>query len=473
MAILAKQPEIEDFLKDQKIMTPVVKKYLGQIPKDQLARVEKFDETFSAIDQLTNASIEDIRDLPDWTYTADQKEQIINDLTYLIHNYPVPRQFANKVAKGLILRVDEIEEVAEMRAAVSEFVDRILAQQSPEPLQIDLSKIGQLGLRTVHDESTQFFDPLLSGRVGKIWTLNVLDNPGLSIKDVMAKQMIEDALESGELTKDMLVVEGTSGNTGAGMAIVCASLGLKIVLIIPNKMSEEKINRLANLGAHVIVSKTKVDADDERSYYSVRDYIKDYAKGWKASQYDNLSNRKAHEQITGPLIDRLTNGQVTTLIATAGTCGTVSGISRYLKSKGKLKTIAIDTIGSILYLLKKGYKIEEVQQYARGYTIQGFGEDIYPKNLDLATIDHFIRVGDVTGITLTRVLPILGLLGGQSTGAAYAGVLEALDQGLIGPQDNVMMIMPDIAMPYRKDAYNKDWLKGKEVFYDLERVDPS
>jgi cystathionine beta-synthase len=298
--------------------------------------------------------------------------------------------------------------------------------------------------------------------LGKMWTLDVTHNPGLSIKDVMAWSMLKEAMKTGLVSDETWIVEGTSGNTGAGLAIVAVHMGLHCLLIIPDKMSQEKIDRLRNLGSHVIVSPTKVDADDPKSYYMVRDYCTQKLGGWRANQYDNLANRQAHYEITGPEIWEQTKGKVTAVVSTAGTCGTVSGIGEYLKAKNPaIKMIAVDTIGSILYLLKEGYTIDQLQQYARGYTIQGFGEDIHPQNLDLDVVDRFVRVGDVSGLNMARLLPSLGFFPGQSSGAAYTAVLELLDEGYLGESDQVVTIFPDHGMPYRRDVYNLSWMKEK------------
>lgn len=308
--------------------------------------------------------------------------------------------------------------------------------------------------------SIAYTDPILQGKVDTVWTLDVSINPGLSIKDVIAKTMIDDGLESKEISPDTILVEGTAGNTGTGIAIVAAVYGLKNILVIPDKMSPERVDRLRLLGAHTIVVPTSVAADDPKSYYSVRQHVAKITTGWQANQYDNLSNIKSHQNITGPMIWSQTQGQVTAVVGPAGTSGTISGVGRYLKQQNPhIKIIAIDSVGSILYLLKEGYSIDQVQQYATGYKIQGFGEDIYPKNLDLSVIDHFIRIGDKTGMFIAQLLPALGYINGQSSGAAYAGLIEALATNLITSKDKIVTIFPDIGFTYRDDLYDDKWMQ--------------
>ncbi len=269
--------------------------------------------------------------------------------------------------------------------------------------------MGNLPLVPIHiHDSIEFVDPYLQGKVNSIWTFDVTKNPGLSIKDVMARQMIEDARQNGALTHGMTIVEATSGNTGAGLALVAAYYGYRTILILPDKISEERIERLRKLGSHVIVTPTNVEPSHPLSYYSIRDMLATLPGMWVASQYDNLANRKAHELITGPEIWEQTHGKVTTVIAAAGTGGTISGIGRYLKKQNpQIKIIGVDPVGSILYLLKQGKSIREVQHLAHSYDLQGFGEDIHPQNFDFDVIDTFIRVNDASGLQMTRLLVFL------------------------------------------------------------------
>lgn len=320
-----------------------------------------------------------------------------------------------------------------------------------------IDAIGAIPLQEIED-------PQLSGKVGKIWTLDVSYNPALSIKDIMAKQMIDDAfLEKKIIPGKTRIVEATSGNTGAGLALLGSFYGLTVILVVPDKVSEEKINRLRELGAHVVIAPTKVSPKNPRSYYSIRDFLGMSKNTWVPQQYDNPSNSKAHRVFTGPHIWEKTKGKVTVVIIPTGTSGTISGIGQYLKSKNpRIKIIGVDTVGSILYLLKQGYKVEEVQKYSHSYDIQGFGEDFQPKNLDLSVIDEYIRVSDITGLQMTQVLLALGLFQGQSSGASYAALLESIDKKYVSEKDNVVVIFPDVGIPYRHDVYNDEWMKLKK-----------
>lgn len=340
-------------------------------------------------------------------------------------------------------------------------MDRFLMTiPNSKPLTIDpsiISSIGNLPLMELDD-------PLIKKRVRGVYALDVSHNPALSIKDIMARQMVTDAIEEGHIIPGKTIVaEATSGNTGAGLALMGAFYGTSTILVVPNKVSKEKIERLRDFGAHVIVAPANVLPNDPHSYYSIRDYLGTKKGVWVPQQYDNLSNTKAHYLSTGPHIWQKTKGKVTAVIIPTGTSGTITGIGRYLKERNRnIKVIGVDTIGSILYLLKQGYPLGKVQQYAHSYDIQGFGEDIFPKNLDLSVIDKYIRISDMTGLTMTRILPSLGIFQGQSSGASYAALLEALDTGYLNAKDVVVVMFPDMAIPYRMDVFNDSWMKEKK-----------
>jgi cystathionine beta-synthase len=302
--------------------------------------------------------------------------------------------------------------------------------------------------------------------VSTLYTLDVSYNPALSIKDVMARQMVEDGIKAGKIIQGKtVIVEATSGNTGAGIALMGVLYKNSVILVVPDKISTEKINRLRTWGAHVIVAPTNVEPSDVHSYYSIRDYFGTKKDVWVPQQYDNLSNTKAHYLYTGPSIWKQTKGKVTTVIVPTGTSGTISGVGKYLKERNKdIKIIGVDSVGSILYLLKMGYSLKEVERYAHSYDIQGFGEDIYPKNLDLSIIDEYIRVSDASGLNMARLLPALGVFQGQSSGASYAALLEAIEKKIVTKNDVVVLMFPDIAIPYRHDVFNDEWMKEKKFF---------
>lgn len=450
-----KHPEVATFDQDRMILSTSVAQYIKdfrlRFPQVSL-HLDEINQIFAGIDNLSSAPVA-LNSCEGWTHTEAQRTFAFQQINRMLERYPVPQALKKELKPGLYLDLRSESDDEEFANALQVFAQKVEKLSSPRPLKFTVNTMGNIPLQEI-------YDPLLNSRVTQLWTLDISYNPGVSIKDIMARYMIDDALASGALTNKQIIVEGTSGNTGAGLAIVAAAYGMKIILVIPDKMSQEKIDRLRALGAHVVVTPTKVAATDPKSYYSVRDYLAELTKGWSAQQYDNIANRQAHFDVTGPLIWEKTNGEVTAVIATAGTCGTISGVGRYLKSKNrKIKMIAVDTIGSILYLLKAGYDIKQVEEYARGYMIQGFGEDIHPLNLDLAVIDHFVRVGDKTGLQLTRYLPSLGFFAGQSSGAAYAALIESLSQNILGVDDKVVVLFPDIGLPYRKDVYSDDWMQ--------------
>lgn len=363
----------------------------------------------------------------------------------------------NNVSQGSIVHISGLETLEELYAKLDKYILLISKSHSTRIDRKHIAKIGNLPLITLND-------PIINNQYKSLSALDISYNPALSIKDIMARQMIDDAIQDGYIIKGKTIIaEATSGNTGAGIALTGAVYGNSVVLVVPNKVSEEKINRLLEFGAHVIVAPTNVLPTDPHSYYSIRDYLGTKNNVWVPQQYDNPSNTKAHYLYTGPRIWKESKGEVTTVIIPTGTSGTVSGVGRYLKEKNRnIKIIAVDTIGSILYLLKMGYALEDVKHLSHSYDIQGFGEDIYPKNLDLAVIDEYIRVGDISGLTMTRILPALGVFQGQSSGASYVALLEAINKGLVTKKDSVVLMFPDSAIPYRYDVFNDNWMKEKK-----------
>lgn len=446
-------PEAYTFDQDRALIAPTASAYLRNIPSSIGNALRVFNRTLSKIDSITAESIARLTDLPRWTYTPTQSTEAADRLARIAALYPIPPELKT-IAPGRIL---DISNDPAFHPAVDSFLGKL--PDPPAPVRLGLDSMGRIPL-------AEITDPQIS--LAALWTPDVSYNPGLSIKDIMARQMIDDALSAGRLTGSTTIVEGTSGNTGAGLAIVAAAHGLRLVLITPSKVSREKIARLTAMGSHVIITPSAVDPQDPRSYYSIRDYIAGKRGFWTPMQYDNHSNRNAHETVTGPLIWEQTDGEVTAVIVPAGTCGTVSGIGRFLKRKSpRIKIIAVDTVGSILYLLKQGFSIDEVQKFAISYTIQGFGEDIHPKNLDLSVIDRFVRVSDASGLHLTRALPALGFVQGQSSGASYAAILETIADGYITARDRVVVVFPDTGIPYRHDVFDESWMQstGFSVIY--------
>jgi cystathionine beta-synthase len=285
-------------------------------------------------------------------------------------------------------------------------------------------------------------------------------NPGNSIKDRMAVKMIEDAERAGLLKPGGTIIEGTSGNTGMGLAIAAVVKGYKCVFTTTDKQSKEKIDALRAFGAEVIVCPTNVDPEDPRSYYSVSSRLQqDIPNSWKANQYDNLSNTVAHYEQTGPEIWEQTDGRVTQLIVGVGTGGTISGVGRYLKERNpKIKVWGIDTYGSVFKKFKETGIFDKNEIYP--YITEGIGEDFLPKNVDFSVIDHFEKVTDKEAALMTRrITREEGIFAGNSAGAAMAGLLQLKDQ--FGRDDVVVVIFHDHGSRYLGKMFNDEWMREK------------
>jgi cystathionine beta-synthase len=283
-------------------------------------------------------------------------------------------------------------------------------------------------------------------------------NPGNSIKDRMALKMIEDAEADGRLKPGGTIVEGTSGNTGMGLAIAAAVKGYRCIFTTTDKQSREKVDMLKAAGAEVIVCPTNVEPEDPRSYYSVAARLsKEIPGSVYLNQYDNLSNRKAHYETTGPEIWEQTEGKITHFVVGVGTGGTISGTGRYLKEQNPdVKVWGIDTYGSVFKKYHETGVFDEKEIYP--YITEGIGEDILPKNVDFDIIDHFEKVSDKDGLVMTRRLAREeGILVGNSAGSAVAGLLQMADQ--LGPDDLVVIICHDHASRYVGKVFNDDWMR--------------
>lgn len=394
-----------------------------------------------------------------WGYSPEHEKTGLEQLKRMASKFPTPH-FGRPVHKGRRVQLSLKQTADQAQMIVDQFILQRPHVKPAFSIHSLVESMGKIPLTPIHD-------PQLKDKVGSISTLDVSYNPGLSIKDVMARQMIIDAIQEKIITPGKTtIIEGTSGNTGAGLALVNLALGFHTILIIPDKMSEEKITRLQSLGADVVVTPTQVEPHHPLSYYSIRDYLGTHPNTWVPQQYNNQSNTKAHYEVTGPEIWKQTKGKVTKVIITTGTGGTVTGVGRFLKEQNpNIQIIGVDTVGSILYLLKQGHALNKVQHLAHSYTLQGFGEDILPENLDLSVIDHYIRVSDASGLVMTQTLPALGYFQGHSSGAAYAALLEAIDTKLITKDDNVVIIFPDVVLPYRFDVMNDNWMKINNFYY--------
>jgi len=285
-------------------------------------------------------------------------------------------------------------------------------------------------------------------------------NPGHSTKDRMALQMIEDAENEGKLKPGGTVIECTSGNTGMGLALACIVKGYKLICTLSDKQSKEKIDILRAMGAEVIVCPTNVAPDHPDSYYSVASRLnKEIPNSFYPYQYDNLSNRKAHYQSTGPEIWEQTEGKITHFVVGVGTGGTISGVAKYLKEKNpNIKIWGADSYGSVFKKYHETGEFDESEIYP--YITEGIGEDIIPKNVAFDLIDRFEKVTDKAGAIYTRKLARKeGLFLGYSCGSAYAVVEQLKDE--LTPDDVVVVLFHDHGSRYVGKVYNDEWMMDR------------
>ncbi len=287
-------------------------------------------------------------------------------------------------------------------------------------------------------------------------------NPGGSIKDRMGVYLCQKAVERGDLKPGGTIVESTSGNTGVGIALFAAIHGCNCVFVMADKQSQEKIDNLKAYGAKVIVCPTDVQPEDPRSYYSVAAKLGSLPNSVFLDQYGNMDNGESHFEITGPEIYKQTNGAFDTFLATVGTGGTISGCSRYLKSKmPNLKTVGVDCEGSILMHYHKTGEICE----AKSYVVEGIGEDFLPDNVLFDQIDDFVMVNDKESFLMTReLLTKEGIYAGGSCGSAVVGAIryaETLDK-----PERILVILPDSGNRYASKIYNDKWMRKMGYFKD-------
>jgi len=288
-------------------------------------------------------------------------------------------------------------------------------------------------------------------------------NPGNSVKDRMALKMIEDAEKDGRLQPGGTIVEGTSGNTGMGLALAAIVKGYKLICVSTDKQSKEKFDVLRAVGAEVIVCPTDVAPDDPRSYYSTSKRLgEETPNAWYVNQYDNPSNAQAHYEQTGPEIWAQTEGKITHFLVGVGTGGTISGVAKYLKEKNPdIKIWGIDTYGSVFKKYHETGIFDENEIYP--YITEGIGEDILPENVDFSLIDHFEKVTDKDAAVYTRRLAKEeGIFAGNSCGAAVKGLLQLKNH--FNENDVVVVLLHDSGSRYIGKMYNDEWMKEQNFF---------
>jgi cystathionine beta-synthase len=285
-------------------------------------------------------------------------------------------------------------------------------------------------------------------------------NPGNSVKDRMAVKMIEDAEADGRLQPGGTIVEGTSGNTGMGLALAAIVKGYKLICVISDKQSKEKCDILRAVGAKVVVCPTDVEPTDPRSYYSVSKRLgEETPNSWYVNQYDNPSNAIAHYEQTGPEIWEQTDGKITHFVVGVGTGGTISGVGKFLKEKNpNIKIWGVDTYGSVFKKYHETGIFDENEIYS--YITEGIGEDILPKNVDFDIIDGFTKVTDKDAAVYTRKIALEeGIFVGNSAGSAIKGMLQLKEH--FTKDDVVVVLFHDSGSRYIGKMFNDDWMRER------------
>jgi cystathionine beta-synthase len=323
-------------------------------------------------------------------------------------------------------------------------------------------------LETIGDTPLVKLNKVVAGLPCPVYAKIEYGNPGNSIKDRMALKMLEVAEQEGKIKPGGTIIEGTSGNTGMGLAIAAIIKGYKCIFTTTDKQSKEKVDILKAMGAEVIVCPTNVEPEDPRSYYSVSKRLAtEVPNSWYVNQYDNLANRLAHYETTAPEIWNQTDGKVTHVLVASGTGGTITGIGKYMKEQNpNVKMWGIDSYGS---LLKKWFDTGEIDmKEVHPYISEGFGEDFVPENYDKNVIDHFEKVSDKDGAVMARrIAKEEGIFVGYSAGSVVAGLLQMKDQ--LKKDDFVVLIFHDHGSRYVGKIYNDEWMLERG-FLDVHTV---
>ena len=294
----------------------------------------------------------------------------------------------------------------------------------------------------------------------KFWAKLEYFNPGLSVKDRIALALVVGAEKRGDLKPGGTVIEATSGNTGMGLALVCAVRGYKAIFVMPDKISEEKRAVLRAYGAKVVITPTAVEPDDPRSYLSVSQKLAEITEGsFLTNQYHNPDNPDVHYAVTGPEIWEQTEGKIDVFVAGAGTGGTISGTGKYLKEKkSDVKIMCPDPVGSILHDL---FYYKEVKNPPQPYKVEGVGEDMLPDNVHMDVIDDFVQVGDKEAFMMTReIVAKEGICVGPSSAMALVGAIKYAEK--LEKPSNILIMMADSGRAYMSKAFNDDWLRDNE-----------
>jgi cystathionine beta-synthase len=292
----------------------------------------------------------------------------------------------------------------------------------------------------------------------QMWVKAEMLNPGGSVKDRIGITMIDEAEKKGLLKPGGTIIEGTSGNTGMGLALVAAVRGYKCVFTTTDKQSKEKVDLLKALGAEVIVCPTAVEPEDPRSYYSVaKKLARDIPNSYYPNQYDNPCNPEAHYRTTGPEIWEDAEGKITHFVCGMGTGGTISGVGKYLKEKNPaIKIIGVDPEGSLYFDFHKSGTIAK----ARTYVVEGIGEDFFPTTMDMQILDDVIQVNDEECFVVARRLAKQeGLFTGGSGGGCLSAALRLAKD--LTANDYVVVLLPDTGMRYLSKVYNEEWMRER------------